>query len=132
MAKDRKQHLPKPTEAELKILHVLWTRGAATVREVHNELVDDRDKRYSTTLKMLQVMHAKGLVVRDDSIRPQLYRAAKSRPATQRQLVDDLVARAFGGAAGRLLVQALSSQRVSADEMSEIKQLIERLEQESP
>lgn len=80
---------------------------------------------------MLQVMQAKGLVLRDDSKRPQVYRAANSQRVTQKQLVNDLVLRAFSGAAGKLLVQALSSHRVSAEEMAEIKQLIERLEKES-
>jgi BlaI family transcriptional regulator, penicillinase repressor len=129
--KKRKPTIPKPTEAELKILHVLWVRGAGTVREIHNLLLDQQDTRYSTTLKMLQVMHGKGLVLRDDSQRPQVYRAARSRNQTQIQLMDDLVHRAFGGAANKLLVQALSAKRVSAEELAEIKQLIERLEKES-
>lgn len=131
MAGKKKNSLPKPTEAELKILHVLWTQGSATVREVHNLLEDEDGKRYSTTLKMLQIMHGKGLVRRDESQRPQVYRAAKSRRQTQLQLMDDLVHRAFEGAANKLLVQALSSKRVSADEMAEIKQIIERLEKDS-
>lgn len=131
MAKDRKKLIPKPTEAELRILRVLWTRGPSSVREVHHALSDERDTGYSTALKMLQVMHAKGLVLRDESNRPQIYRAASSEPATQKRLVDDLVHRAFGGAAGKLLIQALSSKRVSSGELTEIKQLIERLEKES-
>jgi BlaI family transcriptional regulator, penicillinase repressor len=126
----KRKRPPNPTEVELTILRVLWSQGPSTVREVHNTLVEDRPTGYSTTLKMLQVMHEKGLVLRDESTRPQVYRAALSQAATQKRLVDDLVQKAFGGAAGKLLVQALSSKRVSPEELAEIKQLIQELEKE--
>jgi predicted transcriptional regulator len=123
-----KKRIPRPTDVELQILRVFWKRGPSTVREVHNSLKEDRDTGYSTTLKMMQVMHAKELLVRDESTRPQRYRPALSQRKTQLQLFDDLVQRAFGGAASRLLVQALSAKRVSSDELAEIKQLIQQLE----
>jgi predicted transcriptional regulator len=121
-----------PTDVELAILRVLWERGTATVREVHNALLATRDTEYSTTLKMMQVMLAKGLLRRDESTRPQIYRPAVSQERMQKRLVDNLIDKAFGGAAGRLMVSALSSRRVPADELEEIKQLIRRLEEGKP
>ena len=123
----------QPTEVELAILRVLWERGPSSVREVHNALKADRETGYSTTLKMMQVMHAKGLLLRDESTRPQQFRPALSQEKTQLKLIDDLVQKAFGGAAGRMMVRALSGKRVSPKELAEIKRLIRQLEQgESP
>ena len=121
----------QPTDVELAILRVLWGRGSSTVREVHDVLKDDRDTGYSTTLKMMQVMHGKGLLLRDESVRPQRYRPAIAEEKTQIQMIDDLVQKAFGGAASRLLVRALSAKRVSPQELAEIKNLIRRLEEQS-
>jgi predicted transcriptional regulator len=120
----------QPTEVELNILSVLWDRGTSTVREVHNALSGKRDTGYSTTLKMMQVMHQKALLKRDDTVRPQQYRPAQSARKTQRSLINNLVDKAFGGAASRLLVQALSAKDISDDELTEIKELIQKIEQE--
>jgi predicted transcriptional regulator len=121
---------PQPTDVELAILRVLWEHGPSSVRQVHNLLKTRRRVGYSTTLKMMQVMHEKGLLLRDERVRPQLYRAARSREKTQVGLIDDLVEKAFGGAASRLLVRALSAKRVSPAELAEIKRLIHELEGE--
>jgi predicted transcriptional regulator len=121
----------QPTEVELDILNVLWGESTATVREVHDQLQSKkRSTGYSTTLKMMQVMHQKGLLKRNDTVRPQVYRPAKSQEKTQLGLIDHLVKRAFDGAAGRLLVRAISSNQLSEDELSEIKSLIAQQEKE--
>ena len=116
---------PRPTDVELQILGVLWERGPCTVRRVHEVLAARRDTGYSTTLKMMQVMREKGLLTRDESVRPQLYRASESRPQTQLQMLDDLAQRAFGGSARKLVMRMLSAQRVSAEELAEMQRLIE-------
>ena len=120
----------QPTDVELAILRVIWDRGPSTVREIHEALEPERQVGYSTTLKMVQVMHAKGLLKRDDSVRPQQYRAVVSRLRTQRRMIDNLVEKAFGGAASQMLVQALSTKRLEPDELARIRELIERLEGE--
>ncbi len=118
--------MPKrPTDVELQILEVLWQHGPRTVRQVHNALAADRDTGYSTTLKMMQVMRDKGLLLRDDSVRPQRYSAAEGREQTQRRLVDDLIQRVFRGSAEKLLIHVLSSQRVPPDELVELQRLIQ-------
>ena len=114
---------PRPTDAELAILGVLWTRGPSTVRQVHDAL-SARDTGYTTTLKLMQIMADKGLVSRDESARTHVYQARSSRDETQRQLVNDLLDRAFGGSAAALVLQALSAQPTSAEELAEIQQLI--------
>ena len=118
--------LPQPTDVELEILRVLWRLGASTVRQVHLALSREKDTGYSTTLKMMQVMRDKGLLLRDDSVRPQVYRPARTQARTQLQLVDDLVRKAFGGSAARMMMRALSSKCVTAEELSEIEDLIRR------
>jgi BlaI family penicillinase repressor len=115
----------QPTDVELQILDVLWEQGPSTVRRVHNSLAAQRDTGYSTTLKMLQVMRQKGLVVRDESVRPQQYRAAESRKRTQLRMLDDLAQKAFGGSAAKLVMRMLSAQRVSPDELAEMQRLIQ-------
>lgn len=115
----------QPTEVELQILEVLWERGPSTVREVHVVLAETRDTGYSTTLKMMQVMLEKGLLRRDDKVRPQRYRAAKTQSRTQVQMLDDLTQRAFQGSARRLVMSMVSAGRLSADELAEIQRLIE-------
>ena len=112
----------RPTDAELAILRVLWTRGASTVREVAGEM--GRESAYTTVLKLLQIMTDKGLVRRDASARTHVYRAARSEAATQRQLVRDLADRAFGGSAARLVVQALAARKASPEELAEIRELL--------
>lgn len=122
--------LPRPTDAELAILRVLWTRGPSTVRQVHESLVKERPSAYTTALKMLQIMTEKGLVERDESDRTHIYRARLSEEDTQKQLVGDLLDRAFGGSASKLVMQALATTRATPDELREIRQLIERRSRE--
>lgn len=117
--------LPRPTDAELAILRVLWSRGASTVRDVHDVLSRERPTAYTTALKLLQIMTEKGLVRRDDSDRTHVYEARLSQEQTQRQLVRDLLDRAFGGSASQLVMQALASRRASAEELSEIRKLLD-------
>lgn len=123
-----KQGVPRPTDAELEILNVLWQRGAATVREVHDELSARKATLYTTVLKMLQIMTEKGLVERDESQRAHLYRARLAQDETQRQLLNDLLARAFDGSATKLVMQALSGREASAEELTEIRAMLDRFE----
>lgn len=120
----------KPTDVELKILEVLWRRGPSTVRQVHLELAAERDTGYSTTLKMMQVMREKGLIVRDDSVRPQLYRSAETQEQTQLGMLDDLAQKAFGGSAANLMMRMLSADRVSPEELEQIQELIQKAREE--
>ena len=120
--------LPRPTQAELEILRVLWDRGRASVREVVDALSVRRAAGYTTILKLLQIMTEKGLVTRDERLRTHVYVATLEREQTQRQLLDDLLERAFEGSAGRLVMQALSARRASREELAEIRALLERLE----
>jgi BlaI family transcriptional regulator, penicillinase repressor len=120
--------LPRPTDAELKLLKVLWELGPSTVREIHDALRDETDTGYTTTLKILQKMTEKQLVKRDESQRSHVYEATWRPEQTQRQLVRDLLQRAFGGSPGKLVVQALSEQKASADELAEIRKLLDSLE----
>ena len=119
---------PRPTDAELAILRVLWERGASTVRQVHEMLSPDRPTAYTTALKMLQIMTEKGLVRRDETDRTHIYQARLTEEQTQRQLVRDLLERAFGGSSTKLVMQALAAKRTSAEELSEIRKLIEKRE----
>jgi BlaI family transcriptional regulator, penicillinase repressor len=123
--------LPLPTDGELRILRVLWARGPSTVREVHEALGGEREGGYTTALKLMQIMHEKRLVTRDESARTHVYAAATPPETTQRQLVRDLAERAFGGSALGLMMQALSGERASADELRQIRALVERLEREA-
>ena len=118
---------PLPTEAELRLLRILWDRGASTVREVLDRHPAGDGAGYTTVLKLLQIMHAKGLVVRDESNRTHVYSAAVPPESTQHRLVADLVERAFGGSAHQLVLQALSPQLSSPEELARIRALIESL-----
>ncbi len=120
--------LPRPTDAELAILRVLWARGASTVREVHEALQDGTG--YTTVLKLMQIMTEKGLVVRDESQRAHVYSARVTQEKTQRQLVTDLLDRAFGGSPAQLAMQALSAKKTSPEELAELRRLLDSLEQE--
>jgi len=122
---------PRPTDAELAILAVLWERGPSTVRDVHDELNQHAATGYTTVLKLLQIMTEKGLVVRDETERAHIYEARYSEQKTQRQLMADLVDRAFGGSAAKLVMQALSGRKANPDELSAIRNLLDRLEGES-
>lgn len=123
--------LPRPTDAELAILQVMWERGPSTVREVHEALnKGDVSTGYTTVLKLMQIMTEKGLVERDESQRAHVYRTRASQQKTQRQLVTDLLNRAFGGSPARLAMQALSTKKASAEELAELRQLLDTLEEE--
>jgi predicted transcriptional regulator len=114
----------KPTDAELGILNVLWTRGPSTVRQVAEAL--GREAGYTTVLKLLQIMTEKQLVVRDETARTHIYQAAFSEDQTQRQLVSDLLDRAFGGSAAKLVLQALAANKASPEELAEIRKLLDK------
>jgi predicted transcriptional regulator len=120
--------LPRPTDSELGILRVLWERGPSTVREVHEVLQDGGG--YTTVLKLMQIMTEKGLVVRDESQRAHVYSARATQEKTQRQLVTDLVERAFGGSPAQLAMQALSTKKTSPEELAELRRLLDSLDKE--
>jgi BlaI family penicillinase repressor len=117
--------VPSPTPAELAILRVLWAHGPSTVRDVHTTLTAQRDTAYTTTLKMLQVMTAKGLTVREVRGAQHVYRARHPERQTQRRLVRDLLDRAFGGSTSQLVIQALATRRATPEELDEIRRLLD-------
>lgn len=119
-----KSQVRKPTDAELAVLSVLWKRGPSTVRDVHDIITEERPLAYTTTLKVLQVMTDKGLSVREERGRIHFYTARHGETETQRRLVDDLLDRAFGGSAAKLVIQALATKRASAEEIAEIRRLL--------
>jgi BlaI family transcriptional regulator, penicillinase repressor len=114
----------KPTDSELAILRVLWTRGPSTVREVAKAM--DRENAYTTILKLLQIMTEKGLVRRDESPRTHVYEAVSTEDQTQRQLVKELLDRVFDGSAAKLVLQALAAKKASRKELDEIRKLIDQ------
>jgi BlaI family penicillinase repressor len=116
---------PKPTDAELEILTVLWSRGPSTVRDVHEVIAGRKPTQYTTVLKQLQVMAEKGLVRRDEQQRSHVYEPARPREWTQRQLAGDLLTRAFDGSAKGLLVGALSAHKASKKELAELQKLLD-------
>jgi predicted transcriptional regulator len=116
---------PRPTDAELAILRILWDRGPSTVRQVHEILGRERQAAYTTALKLLQIMTEKGLVERDERDRTHIYRPRLSEETTQRQLVRDLLDRAFGGSSSKLVMQALATKRASAEELRDIRKAID-------
>lgn len=124
----REKTSPRPTQTETVILQVLWERGPSTVREVHQVLNAEREMGYTTVLKLMQIMHEKGLVRRDESQRSHRYQAAASRQRIERQLVTDLLDRAFGGSTRKLVMHALSSRKASAEDLAEIRGLLDELE----
>ena len=119
---------PRPTEAELGILRVIWQLGSCSVRDIHRTLNEIKPTGYTTVLKMLQIMTEKGLVERDETVRPQIYRSRYSQEHTQRQLLRDLVQRAFGGSVRTLVMQALATKKSSPEELEEIEKLLDRFE----
>ena len=121
-----KTPIPRPTDAELAILRVLWERGPSTVREVHEIVGVSRRLQYTTTLKLLQIMTEKGLTEREAEGRSHVYAASQPKEETQRRLVDDLLERAFGGSAATLVMQALAAKPASEAELGEIGRLIAR------
>ena len=117
-----------PTNKELAILGILWDKGASTVRQVNEEMNKQQRTGYTTTLKLMQIMTEKGLVVRDDSKFQHVYEPAMSEEKTQKQLVGDLLERAFAGSAEKLVMRALSAKKVSGKELAKIKKMIEKIE----
>ena len=119
---------PRPTDSELDILSVIWQLGEATVRHVHTELNKSRETGYTSVLKLMQIMTDKGLLVRDESQRSHIYRARQRETSTQKQLVKDLMVRAFGGSPEKLVMQALSAKRAKPEEIAEIRRMLDELE----
>lgn len=122
---------PRPTDAELAILRVLWDRGPATVRDVWEQL-SDRRTGYTTTLKLMQIMTEKGLLTRDERRQSHIYSARQPQQQTQKALIKDLLDRAFGGSAPKLILGALSARRVSPEELAQIRKMLDELEGEHP
>jgi len=120
--------LSRPTDAELAILRVLWRRGPSTVRQVHETFSQDREIGYTSVLKLMQIMTEKGLVERDESERTHVYQARLTQEQTQQQLVGDLLEKAFGGSASQLVMRALAAKPASADELAQIRRLLDELE----
>jgi predicted transcriptional regulator len=120
--------LPRPTDAELEILRVLWELGPSTVRDIHTTLERQRGIGYTTVLKLMQIMAAKGLVERDETARAHVYKARVAQEQTQRQLVGHLLDRAFGGSATQLMMQALSGRKASAEEIAQMRQMLAEFE----
>jgi BlaI family transcriptional regulator, penicillinase repressor len=123
---------PTPTAAELAILQVLWERGSSTVREVFNALAHERGTGYSTTLKLMQLMVEKGLLVKDETQRPQMFWPAQPQEQMQMRLLDALIQRAFGGSAANLVLRIASAKRISSEELAQIRKLIDRSKKEQP
>lgn len=116
---------PRPTDAELEILTVLWSTGPATVRQVHEQITQRRAAQYSTVLKFMQIMAEKGLVLRDEEQRAHIYKAARPREWTQQQLAGHLLERAFSGSAKALLIGALSAKKTTKSELAELRKLVD-------
>jgi BlaI family transcriptional regulator, penicillinase repressor len=128
MQKSRLSKLPKPTDAELGILRVLWQRGPSTVREVWEQLNPRQGTGYTTVLKTMQIMVEKGLLARDETDRSHVYRAARSEAQTQRQVISHLLDRLFNGSAPKLVMQALAAKRATPAELAEIRRLLDNME----
>ena len=119
---------PHPTDAELEILTVLWSRGPSTVRDVYESISRRRPVQYSTVLKFMQIMAEKGLVRRNEKQRAHIYEAAQPREWTQQRLAGDLLQRAFGGSAKNLLMGALSARKASKQELAELRKMLDDYE----
>lgn len=120
----------KPTESELEILRVLWEKGPSTVREVHEVLEQSKDAGYTTTLKLMQIMHEKGLLNRDTSSKTHIYSSVVSQENTQRQLLDKMIDTVFNGSASQLVLQALGNHKSSKEELDRIKQYLDEIEKQ--
>ena len=126
MARDKKQY---PTEKELEILKVLWSKGPSTVRQVNEEINLEHKTGYTTTLKLMQIMLEKGLLVRDDSQFKHVYKPAVSAENTEKQIVGDMLEKVFSGSAERLVMRALSAKQISPKELKKIRQLLDKMEE---
>ncbi len=125
-----KKNAPRPTAAELDILRVLWQLGTATVRQVHEVLNAEKPCGYTTVLKFMQIMTAKGLVIRDESQRSHVYKPREPAENTQRQLVADLLERVCEGSAEKLMMHAFSATKVSREELTRIRKLLGNMERQ--
>jgi BlaI family penicillinase repressor len=117
----------KPTESELTILNVLWNKNQATVREVHEVLNLKKDSGYTTTLKLMQIMHEKGLVTRNDSSKTHIYKANVSKEKTQNQLLGNMINNLFSGSAAQLVMQTLGNHNATTEELNEIQSILNQL-----
>src|SRR6187402_1481048 len=117
----------KPTESELEILQVLWLKGEASVREVHEGLAASKDVGYTTTLKLMQIMNEKGLVKRDDSMRTHIYQAAVNKEKTQKHLLSKMIDSLFGGSPTQLVIQALGEHKATEEELEKIQEMLDNL-----
>ena len=126
-----KEPLQKPTSSELEILRVLWARGPSTVREVHEALSEKKDLGYTTVLKLLQIMTAKGTVRRDEGQRAHVYQACQPATETKRQLVGDVLQRVFEGSASELMIHALEGRRTSRKELEQLRRLLDEYERKT-
>ena len=122
---------PKPTQAEMAILQVLWEQGPCTVRQIQEELTAQRGTGYTTTLKLMQIMHEKGHLRRNESEHAHIYSAAVTRTRTQRQMVKQLLDQVFGGSSQQLVLQALATKKSTPAELAEIRRLLDKLEGDS-
>lgn len=122
----------KPTESELEILQILWTRGLATVREVHEDLAQTKNVGYTTTLKLMQIMNEKGIVKRDDTMRTHVYQAAVNKEKTQKHLLSKIIDNLFGGSPTQLVIQALGddNHKASREELEKIQTLLDSLKKQ--
>jgi BlaI family penicillinase repressor len=118
----------KPTESELEILQVIWEKGQCTVRDVHEELAQTKDAGYTTTLKLMQIMHDKGLVERDTTAKTHLYKALITRGQAQNTAIDKIISTVFNGSSSQLIMQVLSNQQASKEELEMIKNYLQTLE----
>jgi len=120
----------KPTESELEILQVLWQKGTASVREVHEELAKSKDVGYTTTLKLMQIMFEKGLVKRDATFKTHIYEPQVSKDKTQKHLLNKMIDTLFGGSPTQLVLQALGNHKASEEELEAIQQLLNNLKKQ--
>jgi BlaI family transcriptional regulator, penicillinase repressor len=118
----------KPTESELEILGILWDKGPSTVREVHEILEKSKEAGYTTTLKLMQIMHEKNMLTRDTSSKTHVYEAAISQETTQKQLLNKMIDTVFNGSASQLVLQALGNHHSSKEELDKIKQYLSQIE----
>ena len=123
-----KKNIKKPTDRELEILQILWRKGPSSVREVNEEMSNRQKTGYTTTLKIMQIMVEKGILVRDDSQFKHVYTPSISEKTTQKRLVRDLLDRAFSGSADTLVMRALSAKKISQEELANIKKILDTLE----
>ncbi|MHB8905841.1 MAG: BlaI/MecI/CopY family transcriptional regulator [Melioribacteraceae bacterium] len=125
-----KKLTPRPTDSELEILRILWENGASTVKAVNEKLNEKKESGYTTTLKMLQIMYEKNLVVRDENERSHVYKAAIKQDEIQKVLLDKLLTTAFSGSAANLVMQALGNSQPSKEELKKIKELLNQIERD--